>query len=153
MALASQVSKHPSQGGRTCCGLVEAMLGTHGGRDGAYAIQGGHVVGEGKKGGTTCGVRVGAQGQNQRSRRVGVIGRKHCSEACHDLFQNILDHLEYYNKVQREEHKVVITMLNQLHYFQCHVREIIVVVWHGKNLLSEKVEKLESWMAHFKKHS
>lgn len=63
-----------------------------------------------------------------------------------------MDPLEAYDKSRKEENEVVIFILNQLHYFQCHVRGNIVVVWCGQNLLSEKPEKLETWMAHFEQH-
>lgn len=83
------------------------MLGTRDGRDGACEIRGGHVVGEGKKGGVACGIGVGVQGQNRRSRCVGVIGPQHCSKACPNLFQNVLDHLEYYDKVWRKSTRLL----------------------------------------------
>lgn len=51
-------------------------------------------------------------------------------------------------EAQQEEHVVLIVILNKMHHFQCYVWILIVwLVWLGRNLISEKVEKLESWMA------
>lgn len=37
----------------------------------------------------------------------------------------------------------------QLEYFRCHGHERVVVVWRDQNLLIEKVENLETWLANF----
>ena len=78
-----------------------------------------------------------------------TVGRHRWTSTQKEMLQSIIDMLESDDKVRREEHKAILAMLNQLHYFQCHVSERIVVVWCGQNLLAEKLEKLETWLAHF----
>lgn len=59
------------------------------------------------------------------------------------LINSILEHLKTSEQVRHEDHTELITTLNKIHYFQCHVQEFVVVVWRDQNLLSQKVENLE----------
>lgn len=67
-----------------------------------------------------------------------------CLKNCCELMQSLLESLETIEWIRREEHVDLVATLDKMHYFQCQVRERLVVVWRGQNLLSEKVEKLES---------
>ena len=51
-----------------------------------------------------------------------------------------------------EENEAAMAKLEQLQYFQCHLYKRVIVVWHMKNLLMEKVKKLETWLGDFEKH-
>lgn len=93
-----------------------------------------------------------SQGKVRRPKSGGMVDHHCCLDNSRDLIKSILDRLQTSERVQQEEHVALIAMLNKMHYFHCHVRELVVVVWHAQILLKEKVEKLESWMVHFKEH-
>lgn len=73
-------------------------------------------------------------------------------ENYHELIQPLLDHMETTQRIRREEHAEMVATLDRMHYFECQARERVVVVWHGQNLLYEKVDKEQSQMAHFDGH-
>lgn len=63
-----------------------------------------------------------------------------------------MNRMDVVEHIQREEHALQMVILEQIHYFQSQLRERLFLVWRGQNLLSKKVEKLETWMEHFEGH-
>jgi len=68
------------------------------------------------------------------------------------LIANLMDRVDVAERVWCEDNVMQMASLEWLHYFQSHLRERLVVVWYGKKQLTEKVEKLETWMPHYEGH-
>lgn len=112
-----RIPKNSKRGGRAVGGVVPTTLVALGGRGGSRVGQGGCAAGGGKKGRVACDVGASVRVWNPRLGRGGAFGKQNRIDVCRNLLQTVLDCLEVYDQSRKEEHKVFIATLNQLHYF------------------------------------